>query len=55
MNNALFFRYHDYTRFYPLALRVCHRTGSLPRAMRIFRRAGESGALDALRGFLRGR
>lgn len=53
MNSALFFRYHDYTRFYPLALRVYHRTGSLPRAMRIFRRAGENGAPDALRRFLR--
>jgi predicted aminopeptidase len=53
MNNALFFRYYDYTRFYPLALRVYRRVDSLPRAMRIFRRAGETGAPDALRRFLR--
>lgn len=54
MNNALFFRYYDYTRFYPLAQRVARQAGSLPRAMQVFRRAGETGAPEALRRFLRG-
>jgi hypothetical protein len=53
MNNALFFRYYDYTRYYPLSLRVYRRAGSLRRAMKIYRRSGEIGAFKVLRDFLR--
>ncbi len=49
MNNALFFRYHDYTRFYPLAYQVYRRVGSLPRAMRLYKQAGRTGAILQLR------
>jgi predicted aminopeptidase len=53
MNNAFFFRYHDYTRFYPLALRVYRGAGSLPRAMRAYRRAGQVGAVRQLEALAR--
>lgn len=55
MNNALFFRYHDYTRHYPLALRVHKACRSLQQAMRTYRRAGQSGAIAQLQDFLRSR
>lgn len=51
MNNAFFFRYHDYTCFHPLALRVYRIAGSLPRAMRLYKRAGREGALAQLRAY----
>jgi len=54
MNNAFFFRYHDYTRFYPLALRVYRGVGSLPRAMRLYQRAGQVGAVRQLETRVRG-
>jgi hypothetical protein len=53
MNNAFFFRYHDYTRFYPLALRVCRAAGSLPRAIQRYMRAGRTGAARQLTDFAR--
>ncbi len=49
MNNAFFFRYHDYTRLYPLALRVYRHHQSLRSTMRTFLRAGNLGAVDWLR------
>ncbi|MBD3235291.1 MAG: hypothetical protein GF330_01140 [Candidatus Eisenbacteria bacterium] len=49
MNNAFFFRYADYTRHYPLALRAYRQRGSLRRAMRLYERVGREGALRELR------
>ncbi len=49
VNNAFLFRYYDYTRYYPLALRIYKHTGSLPRSMALYRRAGEEGAPRFLR------
>jgi hypothetical protein len=53
MNNAFFFRYYDYARFYPLALKVCRQAGSLPRAMQYYMRAGRTGAVEQLARFAR--
>lgn len=49
VNNAFLYRYYDYTRYYPLALRTFARAGSLTRAMALYRRAGEEGAPAFLR------
>lgn len=49
MNNAFFFRYRDYTRYYPLALQVYEHLGSVKRAMDRYARAGRQGAMDHLR------
>lgn len=49
MNNAFFMRYRDYTLHYPLALRVWKKKGSLPAAMREYRRAATEGPLRYLR------
>lgn len=55
VDNAFLFRYHDYTRLYPLAFSVWRNAGSLPVAMRLYKRAGRTGAPDALKRFLAGR
>ncbi len=44
INNAFLFRYHDYTRYYPLALRVYRETASLSAAMMLYKQAGREGA-----------
>jgi len=53
INNAFLFRYYDYTKLYPLALSVYRSAGTLPAAMRAYKRAGRSGALVQLREFVR--
>ncbi len=55
LNNAFFFRYHDYTRLYPLALRASRATGSLRRTIRLYKNAGRTGAIAQLRTALRQR
>ncbi len=55
INNAFLFRYYDYTKLYPLALSVCRSAGSLPAAMRAYKRAGRQGAPALLRAYLRAR
>jgi hypothetical protein len=52
INNAFVFRYYDYTRFYPLALKVYRTAGSLVRAMRLYKRAGQTGAMAQLKRFV---
>ena len=53
MNNAFFFRYRDYTQYYPLALQVCERLGSLKRAMVRYASAGRRGAIEHLQQIVR--
>jgi Putative aminopeptidase len=53
MNNAFFFRYHDYTCNYPLSLQVCNRSSGLARAMKLYKRAGRTGAIEQLKDFCR--
>ena len=52
MNNAFFFRYYDYTNHYPLSLKVCRQTKSLTRAMKRYKRAGRTGAIQQLKDYL---
>jgi hypothetical protein len=49
MNNAIFFRYRDYTLHYPLALKVCESSPSLMSAMKKYKHAARKGALKILR------
>ncbi len=53
LNNAFFFRYHDYTRLYPLALQVYRATDSLRQTIRRYKTAGRTGAISQLRAELR--
>ncbi len=53
MNNAFFFRYHDYTYLYPLSVKVYEKSGSLIRAMNRFKKAGEIAAISQLKEFCR--
>ncbi len=53
INNAFIFRYYDYTKLYPLALAAYRVAGTLPRAMRVYKRAGRTGAPAQLREFVR--
>ncbi len=53
LNNAFFFRYHDYTRRYPLAVQAFRATGSLRRTIRLYKNAGRTGAIAQLRTDLR--
>jgi len=53
LNNAFFFRYKDYTAFYPLALKVYNAAGSLIRAMSKFKTAAKEGAPRMLRAYIR--
>jgi hypothetical protein len=46
MNNAFFLRYRDYTKYYPLALKVFDKCGSVKKAMRIYIEAGRRGAIE---------
>ncbi|MFC1573205.1 aminopeptidase [Candidatus Eisenbacteria bacterium] len=55
MNNAFFFRYHDYTRFYPLALKTHKASGSLNAAMKLYKNAGRTGAIRQLECDIRSR
>ncbi|MHC4662572.1 MAG: aminopeptidase [Planctomycetota bacterium] len=48
INNALFFRYRDYTLHYPLALKIFRLSRSLPNAMKKYKRAAREGALKML-------
>lgn len=49
INNAFIFRYAAYTQFYPLALRVYKRIGSLRRTLNLYKHAGQTGAIRELR------
>lgn len=53
INNAFVFRYFDYTKLYPIALAVYRAAGTLPGAMRVYKRAGRTGAVAQLREFVR--
>lgn len=52
LNNAFFYRYHDYTRFYPLALSVYQKAPSLRKAMALYKRAGGA-SIDWLKSFVK--
>ncbi|TET33366.1 MAG: hypothetical protein E3J72_16900 [Planctomycetota bacterium] len=48
MNNALFFRYRDYTLHYPLALRIYKSSRTLVSAMNKYKHAARKGTLNML-------
>jgi len=53
MNNAFFFRYHDYTHLYPLSIKVFEKSGSLVRAMNRYKKAGQTAAINQLKALCR--
>jgi len=53
ITNAFILRNHDYTWYYPLALDVLKKAGSLKRAMQKYRKAAEEGAPGMLRQYVK--
>lgn len=49
MNNAFFFRYYDYTQYYPLALKIYRKKRSLKATMKIFVKSGKAAVLSDLK------
>lgn len=52
MNNAFFFRYYDYTKDYPLAIKLLQRTGSLKKAMNRVKMIGKRAVERDLHSFI---
>lgn len=55
VTNAFILRNHDYTWYYPLALDVLKKTGTLKRAMLKYRKAADTGAPGMLKEYLKKR